>query len=370
VRLRVLHLITRLPVGGAERLLVDVVRSLDRERFESLVCCIQDKGPLADELEAGGVPVFCLERMRSKRFDFGAVGAIARLLKEQRIDVLHSHLYHANLYGRLAAWRAGVPAVATVHNTYTRVKLHRSLLNRLLTGPSTRVVAVSEDVRRDLIRHDRIPAERIMVIHNGIDTGRVRSSLSREAARARLGIPADAIAVGCVARLEEQKGHRFLLEALNLLGEPRFLAVIAGDGRLRGELERRAAELGVAGQAMFLGTRSDVADILRALDIYAMPSLWEGLSIAMLESMAAGLPIVISDVSGVAQVIGDDEFGMKVPVGDPAALAKAIRLLADDPRRRAALGAAARERVEARFSVGAMAAQLARLYEDVSSRRP
>jgi glycosyltransferase involved in cell wall biosynthesis len=372
--LRVLHLITRLPVGGAERLLVDVVRGLDRGRFESLVCCIQEKGPLAAELERFGVPVFCLDRMRSKRFDLPAVRDLARLLRRERIDVMHSHLYHANLYGRLAARLAGVPAIATVHNTYTRVKLHRRLLNRLLTGKRSHVVAVSEDVRRDLVKYDGIPQDRIAVIHNGIDVSRVQSSLSREQARAQLGIAGDAIAVGCVARLEEQKGHRFLLEALALLNEaprgaPRFTLLLAGDGRLRAELERRAAALGVAAQTRFLGTRSDVADVLRALDVYAMPSLWEGLSIAMLEAMAAGLPIVISDVSGVAQVIGNDEYGLRVPAGDPAALAQAIRALADHPEKRAALGAAARERVIAKFSMQAMLGELSRLYEEVSSRR-
>ena len=367
--LRVLHLITRLPVGGAERLLVDVVRGLDRGRFESLVCCIQEKGPLAEELERFGVAVFCLDRMRSKRFDLQAVRDLVRLLRRERIDVMHSHLYHANLYGRLAARLAGVPAIATVHNTYTRVKLHRRLLNRLLTGERSRVIAVSEDVQRDLVKYDGIPQDRITVIHNGIDVSRVRSALSREQARARLGVAGETIAVGCVARLEEQKGLRFLLEALALLNEaPRFTLLLAGDGRLRAELERRAATLGVAAQTLFLGTRSDVADILRALDVYAMPSLWEGLSIAMLEAMAAGLPIVISDVSGVAQVIGDDEYGVRVPARDAAALARAIRALADDPARRAALGAAARERVLAKFSAQAMLVELARLYDEVSER--
>jgi glycosyltransferase involved in cell wall biosynthesis len=373
VSLRVLHLITRLPVGGAERLLVDVVRGLDRARFESIVCCIQEKGAVAEELEAAGFAVFCLQRMQSKRFDLRAVRDLARLLREQRIDVMHSHLYHANLYGRLAAWRAGVPAVASVHNTYTRRKFHRELLNRLLTRGDSRVIAVSEDVRRDLIRYDGIAEEKIVTIQNGIDVGRVQTALTRQEARSRLGIGGDAIAVGCVARLEEQKGHRFLLEAMALLNAPpvapRFRLVLAGDGRLRAELERQAAALGIAASTLFLGTRHDIADILRGLDLCVMPSLWEGLSIAMLEAMAAGLPLVISDVSGVAQVIGNDEYGVRVPPGDAAALARVIRALADDPARRAALGAAARNRVLEKFSVQAMVAKLARVYEEVSSRR-
>jgi glycosyltransferase involved in cell wall biosynthesis len=370
--LRILHVITRLPVGGAERLLVDIARGLDGRRFTSIVCCIQDRGELAAELEAAGIAVFCLERMRGKRFDWRAIGELARLMREQRIDLVHSHLYHANLYARLAARRARVPAIATVHNTYVKSKLHRELLNRWLARGSAKVIAVSEDVRKDLLAHDRIPADKIAVIHNGIDVSRVDTPLSRAEARERLGLAGDVIALGCVARLEEQKGHRFLLEALALLNDPRrgparFRAVLVGDGRLRAELEQRAAALGVRDSATFLGTRRDVAEILRALDICVMPSLWEGLSVAMLEAMAAGLPLVTSDVSGASQVVGDNEYGLKVPAADAAALAGAIAGLADAPERRRALGAAARERVLQHFSARAMLAELSRLYEEVSS---
>src|SRR5262245_5108589 len=146
---RILHLITRLPVGGAEKVLVDVVRGLDPGRYESLVCCIQAKGELAAEIEKLGVSVLCLGRMQSKRFDWRAVRDLMRLLQGERIALVHSHLYHANLYGRIAAFLAGVPAVATVHNVYTQSKFHRRLLNRLLSRASARVVAVSEAIRDD-----------------------------------------------------------------------------------------------------------------------------------------------------------------------------------------------------------------------------
>ena len=362
---RVLHLITRLPIGGAERLLVDVVRRLDPARFESLVCCIQAKGPLADELERAGVRVLCLNRMQSKRFDWGAVRDLTRLFRGERIALVHSHLYHANLYGRIAAWLAGVPAVATVHNVYTRSKLHRRLLNRFLSRKSARVIAVSAEVRDDLVGRDGIDPRRVATIHNGIDLRRVETSLTREQARQRLGIPDQAIAIGCIGRLEEQKGHRFLLEACHLLQEDlQFKVVFAGDGRLRQELERKAHELGLSPNVGFLGPRSDVAEILRALDIYVMPSLWEGLSLAMLEAMAAGLPLVISDVSGVTQAFGDEECGVRVPPRDAPALAEAIRDLAESPERRKRLGEAGHRRVRAEFDIEVMIRRLTAVYED------
>jgi glycosyltransferase involved in cell wall biosynthesis len=362
-------------VGGAERLLVDIARGLDPQRFTSIACCIQDRGELAAELEAAGVVVHCLDRMRTKRFDWGAVSALKRLLRSERIDVVHCHLYHANLYGRIAAWLAGVPAVVSIHNTYTRVKLHRRLLNRLLARVTARIIAVSDETRRDILRYDGVPEDKVVTIYNGIDVQRVASALTRAQARQRLGIDEQSIAIGCVGRLEEQKGHRFLLEALARLndaprGPARFRVVLVGDGRLRAELEQRAAGLGVAAWTLFLGTRHDVPEILKALDICVMPSLWEGLSVAMLEAMAASLPLVISDVSGVSQVIGDNEYGLKVPVGDVSELARAIAGLADAPERRAALGAAARRRVVDAFGAAAMIAAISRTYEEAARALP
>lgn len=374
LKAKVLHLITRLPVGGAEKVLVDVVRRLDPARYESLVCCIQAKGELAAELEKSGVRVLCLDRMQSKRFDWRAVRDLTRLLRTERVALLHSHLYHANLYGRIAALLARVPAVATVHNVYTRSKLHRRLLNRLLAQATARVIAVSDEIRADLIAQDRIDRRKVVVIHNGIDVRRVESTLTHEQARERLGIGENELALGCVARLEQQKGHRFLLEACAALKQdaalgPRLRLLVVGDGRLRGDLETQARALGLASSASFLGTRQDVPDILRALDIYVMPSLWEGLSIAMLEAMAAGLPIVISDVSGAAQALGDNEHGVRVPPGDAAALADALRSLARDPGRRRALAVSARQRVQERFSIDAMMSQLATVYDDALAGR-
>jgi glycosyltransferase involved in cell wall biosynthesis len=368
---RILHLITRLPVGGAERMLVDVVRGLDPARYDSLVCCIQAKGELAADLEKSGTALVCLERMRSKRFDWRAVRELVRLLRAQRISLVHSHQYHANLYGRLAALIAGVPAVATVHNVYTRRKLHRRLLNRLLSRATARVVAVSEKVRHDLLAYDGIAPGKVVTIRNAIDLRRIETPLTRQEARARLDIPENALAIGCVGRLEEQKGHRYLLEACASLGKDIPLRIVlVGDGRLRKELESHAAALGIAPWTSFLGTRRDVAEILKALDVYAMPSLWEGLSVAMLEAMAAGLPLVVSDVSGVGEAFGDGECGIRVPPGEAPALAAAIRLLAGEPQRRRDLGLAAKQRVAAEFDVQVMTARLASVYEQALAGRP
>lgn len=368
---RILHLITRLPVGGAEHLLASIVRQLDTDRFESLVCCIQDRGELAERIEANGIEVLCLDR-KGKRFSLGTVLALARLMREQRIDLVHCHLYHANLYGRLAAKLAGIPAIATVHNTYVRRKWHRSLLNRWLGRGRGVVIAVSAEARNDVIEHDRLDPGRVLLLTNGIDLARVDTPLSREAAKQRLGYAADDFLIGCVGRLEEQKGHAIIIQALALmlatapaeLGR-RLRLLIVGEGRLRGELERVAAAAGVTDKLRLAGSRSDVAEILRSLDLYVMPSLWEGLSLAMLEAMAAGLPVIISDVGGAAEVLGAGEFGVRVPPGDIAALARAMTSLAQDTAERQRLGVAARNRVRDHYDLRERVARLEAVYESL-----
>ena len=372
MKTRILHLITRLPVGGAERLLVSTLANLDSTRFESIVCCIQDRGELADEVEALSIPVVALGLMRTKRFDLKIVPALLDLIKKYRIDIVHSHLYHANLYGRLAAKRAQVPSIISIHNTYVLRKWYRHLINRLLSRSTARIVAVSEDIRRDVVRFDKVPEEKIVTLPNGIDLDRVRTELTRDEARARLGYDHASFLIGVVGRLEQQKGHIHLIRSFASLvrhedtgTQKNLRLLIVGDGRLRKDLEVAVISLGISERVSFLGTRSDMAEILRALDLFVMPSLWEGLSLAMLEGMAAGLPVIISDVGGAAEVLGDNAFGIRVPPSNEAALTQAILRLAEDKERRELLGAKARERVEVGYSAATMVRKLEEIYGQV-----
>lgn len=369
MKMRILHLITRLPTGGAEHLLASIVRHLDPDRYESMVCCIQERGELADVIEAGGVPVSCLDQT-GKRFSIATVLAIARLMRERKIDLVHCHLYHANLYGRLAARLVGIPAIATVHNIYVRRKWHRSLLNRWLGRGRGVVICVSAEARRDVILHDRLAPDRALLLTNGIDLSRVHTPLSQDAAKALLGYAADDFLIGCVGRLEEQKAHINVIRALGLVLEqlpaamrPRLRLLIVGEGRLRGALERAISDAGLEANARLAGSRSDIAEVLRSLDLYVMPSLWEGLSLAMLEAMAAALPVIISDVGGAAEVLGDDEFGIRVPPGDVAALAGAMTALIANEGERRRLGNLAQARVREHYDMRERVARLEACYE-------
>lgn len=369
--IHLLHLITRLPIGGAERLLLGILRNLDPAQFESTVCCIQDRGELADEAETLGMSVIALGLMRHGGHDRCVVPALRRIMRERGIDVVHSHLYHANLYGRLAARREGIPVIASVHNTYKRHKWYRHLINRYLARHSHVVTAGSVDVERDLLEVDRLPREKIVRLPNCIDLARVETALTAAEAKQRFGFaPADRV-VGTVGRAEEQKGHAFLLEAFARLlpAHPDLKLLLVGDGRLLPQLKENAERLGIAAACRFPGNLAQLADVYRAIDVFVMPSLWEGLSLAMLEAMAAGLPMIATEVGGARDVLGDSEWGVLIPPRDPAAIVTAIDRLLADPQQRGALAEAGAARVRANYSVTALTAQLVDIYRAAAASR-
>jgi glycosyltransferase involved in cell wall biosynthesis len=365
-KIRLLHLITRLPIGGAERLVLGILRNLDTAQFESVVCCIQDRGELADEAEAMGIPVIALNLMQRGGHDRLVVPALRRLMREQRIDLVHTHLYHANLYGRLAARREGIPAIASVHNTYKKRKWYRHLINRWLARKTFVVTAGSEDVERDLLEVDRLPSTKVVRLPNSIDLARVDTALSVAEAKQRFGFTPSDLVIGTVGRVEEQKGQAFLLEAFAKLRQrpegEHLKLLLVGDGRLLPQLRETAERLGIAQACRFPGNIAKLAEVYRAIDLFTMPSLWEGLSLAMLEAMASGLPVVATEVGGARDVLGDDRYGLLVPAHDADALAAALGKLLDDPRAASELAAAGKARVHADYSVTSLTQQLAGLY--------
>ncbi len=368
-RLRVLQLISTLPVGGAEEVVAAIVRHLNPELFEVEAAAMEALGAIGEELIREGRRVAALNLRIKRTPAFRLIGALRRLLRERRPDILHTHLYHPNLYGRLAAWGMGMPVVCSVHSIYSRLKLHRLLLNRLLSPITAAVIAVSPQVWADIRRYDGISPERLHLLPNGVDLQALDVPVSREEARARLQI--DGFVLGAVGRLEEAKGHTYLLEALRLLAEelPELRLVIAGEGRLGEALRRQAADLGLKGRVRFLGWRRDVPLVLRALDLYVQPSLWEGLSLALLQAMGTGLPVVATRVGGFEQVITSGVNGVLVPPRDAPALAAAVRELYYAPEARTRLAEAARRTVAEGYSQEAMLRRLENLYLEVWRRR-
>lgn len=358
-----------MPVGGAEDLVAAIVRGLDPHRFSAAVATLGPPGPVGHELQAQGYDVISLGLDIKHTSVWRLARAVRRLLKTQRPDLLHTHLYHPNLYGRLGALGLGLSGVlASVHNSYTRVKFHRRIWNFLLAWVTDRVLVGSPQVWQDVRRYDGVPASRLLLMPYGISLAELDSPLSREAARERLGV--SGLVIGAVGRLEEQKGHIYLLAALPELRRevPDLVVLLVGEGRRQADLKRQVRAIGLQDTVRFLGTRRDLPDIYRALDLFVQPSLWEGLPLALLKAMGAGLPVVATRVSGSLEAVEDGVNGRLVAPGDPQALARAILDLAWHPEARQRLADAARRTVATRYSLEAMVRQLEELYLDLYRR--
>jgi glycosyltransferase involved in cell wall biosynthesis len=367
--LRVLHLLVTMPVGGAEDLVAAIVRGLDARRFSVSVATLGSPGPVGQELRDQGYEVVSLGLDIKRTSVWRLAGAVRHLLNARRPDILHTHLYHPNLYGRLGALGLGLSGVvAAVHNSYTRIKFHRRVWNFLLAGATDRILVGSPQVWQDVRRYDGVPASRLRLMPYGIPLAELNTPLSREAARERLGVKG--LVVGAVGRLEDQKGHTHLLAALPELRReiPDLVVLLVGEGRRQDDLRRQVQDLGLQDTVRFLGTRRDLPEIYRALDLFVQPSLWEGLPLALLKAMGAGLPVVATKVSGSTDAIEDGVNGRLVAPADPQALARAILDLARQPEQRRRLADAARRTVAARYSLEAMLRQLEELYLDLGRR--
>jgi glycosyltransferase involved in cell wall biosynthesis len=326
--------------------------------------CINQAGPIGAEMAAAGVPLRVL----------GLTPGLARPFDVVRLrdavfacepHIVHTFLLTASLYGRLAAMLAGVPVVVGSEvNIYERKARLHALAERWLMRGTDAVVASAAAVREFYV--DQIGADRakVEVIYNAVDWSQLQTSLSRDETRASLSIPAAAPVAGIVGRLTEQKAHRVLFEAMARQSSLANLhLVVTGDGELRDDLRRRVESLGLSPRVHFTGIRRDVGNVLAALDIFVMPSLWEGLPLALVHAMGAGLPVVASAVAGVPEVVQHGETGILVQPGDVDGLAAALERLVHDPAERARLGLAARDYVRPRFGVDGFIGSTTALYD-------
>jgi glycosyltransferase involved in cell wall biosynthesis len=324
------------------------------------VVCLLAGGPVAEELRARGVgvEVLGLGRLYAPRALAGAL-RLARRLRARRVDVVHTYLVSANVFGTLAGRLAGVGAVVTTRrDTGFSRNWRLRLVEEWLVNPlADRVVANSPAVAEATLRERGLTPEKVVVVPNGVDLERFDPSLHpRDEARAwaarEWGIAADETVVGGVGSLTPVKGHADLLEAAArvVARHARTRFVLVGDGPLRPALEAQALRLGLRGHVVLAGAREDVARVLASFDVVALPSHTEGLSNVLLESMAMARPVVATAVGGNPDVLRDGATGRLVPARDPAALAAGLAAMIDGPEAARAMGLEARRDVERRFS--------------------
>jgi glycosyltransferase involved in cell wall biosynthesis len=369
---RVLWLIKGLGPGGAEHLLVSAAKHVDRERFEYEACYLLPwKDHLAADLERGGVPARCLDVRRGWNPQW--VRRLRHLIRERRYGVVHAHLPYAGIGARLAVRRLDGkrPAVVyTEHNTWERYRPATRRLNAATFRRNDAVIAVSRTVAESM----RVPGRAgppVTVIPNGIDVeGLRRRALSREEARAQLGLDPGDLAVGTVGGLTAKKGHAGLVRAARLVVErcPRARFVFVGLPVDPEPIRREVGRMGLADHILLTGYRPAAGRLMRAFDVYCLPSRHEGMPVSLLEAMALGIAPVATAVGGTPEVVTDREDGMLVPAGDEAALAEAVLLLAEDTDRRRAMGRRAAATAE-RFGLEAMVRRTEQVYLEALATR-
>ncbi|MGA8573162.1 MAG: glycosyltransferase [Desulfobaccales bacterium] len=296
---------------------------------------------------------------------------LCRVLRRYRIQLLHTNSYVPGNYARLAAALMGVPLIVDHWHGFTRFSRKRRLICRLLGRRTTLSLAVSQGVRDYLIEQCALDPAKVRVVANAIDLARIQEHRPRAEVRRELGITEETRVVGLVGRLDHWgKGHRELFIALaGLKDRYPLTALIIGGGRREAELRQLAAAMGLGPQVLFLGQRRDIPDLLAAMDILVLPSHSEGVSLALLEAMAAGLPVIATAVGGLPEVVTDAANGLLIPPRDPEALARALERLLADPNFARRLGEQARADMKAHYSLERLGREINEIYGELSGSR-
>ncbi len=360
--------------GGSEQVVYDVIRGLDPSRFRPILICLHEMGEWGEALSKRGIKVY--ERVAGHSLDPRNILRLSRILKQERADFLYvTDGFHNMIAGRLAAAIARTPQSVLIFHSYDTVMrkaLTRSrravldLSDRLFHPLFHRIIALSESHRTYLNRVKRIPAEKISIVYNGIDCDRYESDADASLVRQKYDLPIDGTVIGMIAGLRRWKAHDMLLRAaVPVLEEsPDTVFVLAGDGPERERLEQLAKDLGVDTNVRFLGRVEDVPELLAALDASVLSSMHEAFPLSLLESMAASIPLVATDVGSVSEIVEDGVNGFLVPSGAEAAFADAILRLVRDPELARRLGANGRKKLEAQFTLRRMVSSCEALFSE------
>jgi glycosyltransferase involved in cell wall biosynthesis len=355
-----MQVVLSLNPGGTERLVIDIIRHL-HPGIPMSVCCLDEPGSWAREVEALGVQVEALHRPPGFHPSVGL--RLGRVAAQHGATVLHCHHYSPFVYGSVAKLRhPGLRVLYTEHGRLsdTAPSVKRRVANAVLATLPSGVFTVSEELKAHIVAEGFSPSS-VRPIYNGVSIRPLPSLSDRAERRSRLGVTPETLVIGTIARLDPVKDLSTLVSAMPaILAKHPARLVIIGDGPERSALEQVAAEAGVSDAVTFLGHQEGAADWLGALDVYVNCSISEGVSLTILEAMAAGLPVVATRVGGTPEVV-DEHSALLVSSRQPGALAAAVLLIASDDVRRKRMGAAARTRAEALFSIEEMVRQ----YRDV-----
>jgi glycosyltransferase involved in cell wall biosynthesis len=319
-----------LAIGGLQQVVVNLCRTIDRNKFHTTVLCLRALGPLVEEIERLGIKVILLPQKESGT-DYFSFFKVAKILRKERIQVIHTHNTQPLLDGTIGAILSG-GRQRIIHTDHARQfpdKKRYMFAEWCMSHFVYKVVGVSEQTTDNLWSYEKIPRRKLMTIENGIDGSLFQISIDEQAKRKELGIPAVGPVIGAISRIEKVKGIKYLLQAMpKIINEfPDITLLIVGDGSEKSSLKAEARQLDIEKNVIFTGARNDIPDILQVLDIYLLPSLSEGLPMGLLEAMAAGCPVIASDVGGIPAATRGGEAAVLVPPGVYEKISDAVLLL-------------------------------------------
>lgn len=352
LKIKIIHIIGQLSYGGAEKLVLDLCRKIDRQRFSVLVISIGKPGKLISEFDNAGIPVFSVE----KKFkgDWRVLNKIRRILSEEKPQVVHTHLFGGDFWGGRAALQCGVPIViSTKHDIMYEGLLKNFLVNKIRRKFS-RVIAISRAIEDRLKNKDKISSEKISVIYNGIDMSKFFVPDAKI-------FQANEIVFGSVGRLVPIKGHDRLIKAVKYLKRDNWRLEILGDGPEKENLNNLIKQLNLEDKISLLGQITDVREYLHDFDVFVLPSLTEGLSLAVIEAAAAGKFIIASEVGGVPEIISHEQTGLLYSPNNIGELAEKIAWVFDHQDEARAMAQKLQQTVKDKFDIN----QIIKHYENL-----
>ncbi|MEK7703135.1 MAG: glycosyltransferase [Nitrospirota bacterium] len=369
-KMNIMHLTFSLDVGGLENVVLNLSKKIDKNRYCQRVCSLTSRTAMAAEFEQCGIPVHRLNKRDG--LDPFLPSRLSRLLQEHQVHILHTHNPGPFFYGFLGAKLSETTKL--VHTEHSSLPRNYRLMSKIISFFSRgfeKIISDSHSVTEHMIVVQGLPAEKIATIYNGIDTDLYATALRDEALLSEFGIPMGSKIIGAVGRLESEKNHATLLSAFQKVSRiiPNAYLVIVGDGTLRDQLTAQARSLHIDTHVVFLGSRRDVYRLLPLFDLFVLPSKSEGLPLAILEAMAAKIPIVATRVGGIPEIIRDQETGWLVPPEDSAAMGEGIVALLLDRKRANSFSEAAFKVVVSRFSIQAMVSQYEVIYEEAFKKK-
>lgn len=359
-RKKILHLITGLGVGGAETILSEIVPRLQKE-FDNRVCCIIGHGIIGKKLEDSNIPVYYLDLKNF--FDFGAIFRFKKVINEFQPEILITYLIHADLFGRFFGKLFGVKKViSSKHGSLLQWDFLK-YLDRFTSFLVTKYIVLTKTEQKKIIRELKISKDRTVIIPNGIDLNKFDVVVDKNEKKKELGINNDNLNIVCVSNLREEKGHEYLLEAFEKLFEKHKKSnlLIVGNGEKKETLISQIADYQSKDNVHFLGNRQDVTEILKISDIFVMPTLAEGMSMAILEAISSGLPIITTTIAANKELIENEITGLLVQPRSDREITESMQRLLNDVQLRKRLGQAAKEKAASEFEINLIIKKLADL---------